>query len=112
MHVSFGMIRTSEDTAWHSSYSTSPAILRSFDAPFYVSNRLNLNDETENMPPNILRRIPSSLKLLLTKSAANGPTFLSLLPEDILLETARHLPSVDLLSLALTVRAFYLLGVY
>jgi hypothetical protein len=108
MHVSFGMIRTSEDTAWHSSYSPSPAISRSF----YVSNRLNLNDETENMPPNILRRIPSSLKMLLTKSAANGPTLLSLLPEDILLETARHLPSVDLLSLALTVRAFYLLGVY
>ncbi|KAJ7928902.1 hypothetical protein B0H13DRAFT_1966761 [Mycena leptocephala] len=54
------------------------------------------------MPPNILRRIPSSLKMLLTKSAANGPTLLSLLPEDILLETARHLPSVDLLSLALT----------
>ncbi|KAJ7707553.1 hypothetical protein B0H17DRAFT_1192032 [Mycena rosella] len=52
------------------------------------------------MPPNILRRLPSSLKLLLTKNERPPP--LSLLPEDILLETARHLPSVDLLSLALT----------
>lgn len=65
------------------------------------------------MPPNILRRIPSSLKLLLTKSAVNErPTPLSLLPEDILLEAARHLPPVDLLSLALTVRASHLLGLY
>ncbi|KAJ7170827.1 hypothetical protein C8R43DRAFT_68350 [Mycena crocata] len=60
------------------------------------------------MPPNILRRIPSSLKLLLTKSPANGrATLMGSLPEDILLETARHLPSADLLSLALTNTRFF-----
>ncbi|KAJ7104025.1 hypothetical protein B0H15DRAFT_2460 [Mycena belliarum] len=57
------------------------------------------------MPPNILRRIPSSLKLLLAKN--DRPTPISLLPEDILLETARHLPSVDVLSLALTNSRFF-----
>ncbi|KAJ6576636.1 hypothetical protein DFH09DRAFT_365127 [Mycena vulgaris] len=55
------------------------------------------------MPPNILRRIPSSLKLLLTKNERPIP----LLPEDILLETARHLESGDLLSLALTNTHFF-----
>ncbi|KAJ6623942.1 hypothetical protein B0H10DRAFT_2213001 [Mycena sp. CBHHK59/15] len=56
------------------------------------------------MSPNILRRIPSSLKLLLTKSppANERPPPLSLLPDDIMLETAQRLPPVDILSLALT----------
>jgi hypothetical protein len=64
------------------------------------------------MPPNILRRIPSSLKLLMTKSAASSPALLSLLPEEILLEIIYYLPSMDLLSLAGTVRFSGLIGVY
>ncbi|KAJ7446919.1 hypothetical protein B0H11DRAFT_373217 [Mycena galericulata] len=60
------------------------------------------------MPPSLIRRIPSSLKLLLKKSTVNErPTPISLLPEDILLETAQHLPPVDLLSLALTNTRFF-----
>ncbi|KAJ7285132.1 hypothetical protein C8J57DRAFT_710151 [Mycena rebaudengoi] len=55
------------------------------------------------MPPNILRRIPSSLKLLLAKSRGSERSNpLSCLPDDILLETARHLSPVDVLNMALT----------
>nr|GAT50753.1 DNA binding protein Ncp1 [Mycena chlorophos] len=56
------------------------------------------------MAPNLLRRIPSSLKLLLNAKSApekQNATFTTL-PEELLLETAQHLPSVDLLSLVLT----------
>ncbi|KAJ7650141.1 hypothetical protein FB45DRAFT_10706 [Roridomyces roridus] len=57
------------------------------------------------MPPNLLRRVPSSLMLLLKKTAPT--TSLSALPDDLLLEIAEHLLRVDLLRLALTNTRFY-----
>ncbi|KAJ7067069.1 hypothetical protein C8F01DRAFT_658079 [Mycena amicta] len=62
------------------------------------------------MAPSILRRLPSSVKLLLlgSKSTLEAKKLASL-PEDVLLETAQHLPSADLASLVLTSTRFFAL---
>ncbi|KAF7321684.1 DNA binding protein Ncp1 [Mycena kentingensis (nom. inval.)] len=62
------------------------------------------------MPPNLLRRIPSSLKLLLSSPARDTKqrAFTSL-PDDVLLEIVLHLGSHTLLSLALTNTRYFAL---
>ncbi|KAF7312442.1 DNA binding protein Ncp1 [Mycena indigotica] len=59
------------------------------------------------MPPNLLRKI-RSWNFLGPKTASESRKLASL-PEDLLLETAHHLPSVDVLNLALTSKRFFAL---